>query len=52
MVAELTPPANPMLDDRALLRISYEMVTSAFKAKDPALEQDAPGAVSHTVGVG
>jgi hypothetical protein len=49
---EFAPPANPMLDGVELLRISHETVMSTLRAKDPVLEQDRDGALSHAVGIG
>jgi len=49
---EFARPSNPLLDGLALLQVSCDLVKSTLRAKDPAYEEDAAGAVSNAVGVG
>jgi hypothetical protein len=49
---EFARPSNPLLDGLALLQVSCDLVKSTLRAKDPAFEEDAAGAVSNAVGVG
>jgi hypothetical protein len=49
---EFTPVANPIFDGVELLKIPFAEARALLRARDPALEEDAEGAVSHAVGIG